>query len=371
MIRVLVLSVLVLMPLFGHAEGELKSNFLEVDGDKYHYLSMGDESRPLMLFVHGFPEFSYTWREQLKYFSDRFYAVAVDMKGYNLSSKPKDVAAYKSTHVAEGLYKFAKKLSPTQPIFLVAHDWGGSISWLMASAHKEFIKALVILNVGHPLLFFREYTKGPGGGSPRAKPAQYDLSVYIRNIRSGLWDEKYYSNENFKAFAEVVFDNSVGSSRRFFDEDTKKAYMKAWSQVDPATQVSSLTASLNYYRAMDVPEPGFWVQKKIWFAQLIKKLRVEVPTLVLWGKGDTFVAESVNDGLGGLVPDLTFKAFDGLTHWILHEDPDLVNREIEEFLGKRFAEVAKKLSPKQPAAGKTEGSDRSAAEREPASKPKN
>ena len=341
------LFALLSIPHYGYAESAMKSNFIEVDGDKYHYLFKGDPNRPVMLFVHGFPEYSYTWREQLNYFSDRFHAVAVDMKGYNLSSKPKDVAAYKSTRVAEDLYKFAKKLSPNQPIYLVAHDWGGSIAWLMASAHKDFIKALIILNVGHPLLFFREYTNGPA--APGAKPGQYDLSVYIRNIRSGLWDEKYYSADNFKAFANVVFDNNVGSTRRFFDDETKNDYLKAWSQIDPTTQVSALTASLNYYRAMEVPEPGFWVRKKIWFAQLIGKFRVDVPTLVLWGKDDHFVAETVNAGISSLVPDVTYKTFDGLSHWILHEDPDLVNREIDSFLGKRFSEVAQKAPSSKPA----------------------
>lgn len=318
----------------------MKSKFLEVGGETYHYLSMGDESKPVLLFIHGFPEFSYTWREQLKHFSDRFHTVAVDMKGYNLSSKPKEVSAYKSITVAEDLYQFAKKLSPDRPIFVVAHDWGGSIAWLMASAHKDFIKALTILNVGHPLLFFREYTKGPGRPGA-AKPAQYDLSVYIRNIRSGLWNEDYYKNDGYKAFAEVVFDNNVGDSPRFFDEKTRQMYVEAWSQVDPKTQVSSLTASLNYYRAMDVPQPGFWVRRKIWLAQVLGKLRVDVPTLVLWGKDDHFVAEEVNNGLSRLVPDLTFKSFDGLSHWILHEDPQLVNSEIDSFLSKRFPEVSR------------------------------
>lgn len=310
----------------------IKSNFLEVGGDRYHYLSMGDTGHPLMLFVHGFPEFSLAWREQLKHFSGRFHAVAVDMKGYNLSSKPKEITAYKSTHVADGLYQFAKKLSPSRPIFLVGHDWGGSISWLLASIHPELVKALVILNVGHPLLFFREYSKGPGAGNT----AQYDLSAYIRNIRSGLWGEEFYSAKHFRVFARILFENDIGSARGFFDESTKKAYIDAWSQVDPSSQVSALTASLKYYRAISLPEPGIWARKKIWLAQLLGKLRVTVPTLVLWGKDDAFIAGSVNDGLAGLVPDLTLKTFGGTSHWIHHENPDLVNREIDNFLGKRF-----------------------------------
>src|SRR6266550_6023405 len=150
----------------------LKHEYAEVNGERLHYVTTGKGK--LIMFVHGFPEFWYEWKNQLAEFGRDYQAVAPDMRGYNLSSKPADVDQSQVKYMVEDLRALAEKLGHRKFI-LVAHDWGGGIAWAFAIAHPEYLEKLIIINAPHPALFAREL---------RDNPAQQKASRYMLDFRA-------------------------------------------------------------------------------------------------------------------------------------------------------------------------------------------
>src|SRR5215469_10320740 len=134
-------------------------NYAEVNGIRLHYAAEGQG--PLMLFLHGFPEFWYAWKDQLAEFGRDHLAVAPDMRGYNLSDKPADVEQYAVPHLVEDVRALASALNGGQRFTLVGHDWGGVVAWAFALAHPELLERLVIVNAPHPAIFQRELRGNP------------------------------------------------------------------------------------------------------------------------------------------------------------------------------------------------------------------
>lgn len=147
------------------------------NGTRLHYASAGRRGAPLMLFVHGFPEFWYAWEAQLAAFGDTHFAVAPDMRGYNLSSKPAEVDAYRPKPLVQDLEQFIAALGYDSAI-VVAHDWGGAICWNLAIQHPERVARLVIVNSPHPWVF---------ANALLSDPAQQAASAYMNWLRQPGW----------------------------------------------------------------------------------------------------------------------------------------------------------------------------------------
>src|SRR5712671_845972 len=150
----------------------LTHKYAEANGIRLHYVTTGKGK--LLLFVHGFPEFWYAWKNQLVEFGRDYQAVAPDMRGYNLSSKPTEVEQYQVQYLVEDLRALAEKLGHKK-LILVAHDWGGAVAWAFAIAHPDYLEKLVIINAPHPGVFQREL---------RDNPAQQKASGYMLMFRS-------------------------------------------------------------------------------------------------------------------------------------------------------------------------------------------
>jgi epoxide hydrolase 4 len=129
----------------------LKDDYVQVNGVQLHYVSSGEG--PLILFLHGFPEFWYAWRNQLAEFGQDHCAVALDMRGFNLSDKPGDVGQYRLNILVEDIRAFADHLSTGKKFVLVGHDWGGVVAWLFAIAHPDALAKLVIYQRAAPGCF--------------------------------------------------------------------------------------------------------------------------------------------------------------------------------------------------------------------------
>jgi pimeloyl-ACP methyl ester carboxylesterase len=293
----------------------LKDEYAEVNGVKLHYVTVGKGK--LIMFVHGFPEFWYEWKNQLAQFGTEYQAVAPDMRGYNLSSKPAEVDQYQVKYLVEDLRALAEKLGHKKFI-LVAHDWGGAVAWAFAIAHPDYLEKLVIINAPHPGVFAREL---------RENPDQQKASQYMLMFRSPQ-AEQILSANNYATLVQVVLGE--GLKNGVFNEDDKKAYIEAWSQP------GALTGGLNYYRAAKVGPPSSPDDKSTAnFAGMdAASLVVKVPTLVIWGEKDTALLTGNLDGLDKFVPNLTIKRIPDGTHWVIHEKPDLVNGYIKEFIKK-------------------------------------
>lgn len=288
-------------------------DYAEVNGVRLHYAHSGEVARPLILFVHGFPEFWYAWKNQLPEFGADYHAVAPDTRGYNLSSKPAEVEAYAMEHLVEDLRALAAQLSGGRKFTLVGHDWGGATAWAFAIAHPELLEKLVIVNAPHPAVFAREL---------RDNPAQQKASQYMLMFRNASAEAALAAND-YAALVRVVMGEGLKTG--VFAEEDRVEYLKAWSQP------GALTGGLNYYRASRVGPPSPGGEPASSFVSS-PSMTVHVPTLVVWGEKDIALCTGNLDGLDAFVPALTVKRIPDAGHWVIHEKPGEVNRTIREFL---------------------------------------
>jgi pimeloyl-ACP methyl ester carboxylesterase len=291
----------------------LKDKYTKVNGVRLHYVTAG--KGPLILFLHGFPEFWYEWKNQLVEFSKDHQAVAPDMRGYNLSEKPQELDQYKVSALVEDIRALSDHLSHGKKFVLVAHDWGGAVAWAFAIAHPEMLEKLVIVNAPHPGVF---------GKLLATNTAQQQASQYMLMFR-GENAEKTLSADNYGTLVNIVL--GAGLKSGVFTEQDKAEYIKAWSQP------GALTGGLNYYRANRVgPPAGQGGGSTGNFAIDPRALTVKVPTLVIWGEKDTALLPQNLDGLDQFVPQLTVKRIADGTHWVIHEKPAEVNGYIRDFI---------------------------------------
>ena len=145
----------------------IREGFADVGDARLHYLAAGDPAQPMLLFLHGFPEFAGMWRGIIGRLSDRFFCVAPDQLGYNLSDKPQEVARYRTKRLVEDVSAFVAAFQPQRRFTLVAHDWGGAVAWAYALKHADTLDRLVILNAVHPAAFQRAADRPGIAGNDR------------------------------------------------------------------------------------------------------------------------------------------------------------------------------------------------------------
>ena len=292
---------------------DFQSQYAEVNGIRLHYISVGKGK--LIIFVHGFPEFWYEWEKQLIEFGQDYQAVAPDLRGYNLSSKPSDVEKYHVKYLIEDLRALAEHLGH-EKFIMVGHDWGGGVAWSAAIRHPEIVEKLVIINSPHPAVFARELLNNPD---------QQKASQYMLILRSAE-AERVLSENNFSRLSDVLVQFG---SKWEMSEERRLKYIDAWSQP------GALTGSLNYYRASPLYPPTSTEDKEQIKSILNlpkEMLAVRVPTLVIWGEQDRALLTGNLDGLEEYIEDLTLKRIPDGTHWVIHEQPELLNRLIRDFI---------------------------------------
>lgn len=286
--------------------------YTEVNGIRLHYVTEG--SGRLILFAHGFPEFWYAWKDQLTEFGRDYQAVALDMRGFNLSSKPAEVEQYQMKYLVEDVRGLVRQLGHER-FTLVAHDWGGAMAWVFAVSHPEMLDGLVIINSPHPAIFARELS---------ANPAQQQSSQYMVMLR-GSDSEQALAANNYAQLREKFMGDGLWNG--IFSEEDRTAYLEAWAQP------GALTGGVNYYRVSRVtPTPIGTQAAQEGPSRDLNSLMVRVPTLVIWGEQDRALLTGNLDGLEQFVPDLRVKRIPDGSHWVVHEHPALVNQYIREFV---------------------------------------
>jgi epoxide hydrolase 4 len=310
------------------------------NGIRLHLRSTGKRGWPLMLFLHGFPEFGGAWDAQLQYFGMSFYAAAPDLRGFGQSSQPVEVDAYKPRALLEDLALLIGRLGCASCV-VVAHDWGGVLAWALARANPELVERLIVINAPHPVPFARALAD---------HPAQRRASGYINWLRQPgaelalaengfarlerFFDEDVTSSQ-FAPFADTGADaarTDAGSARArpaWFDEATRARYHAAWSR--PADNGVPLVGPVNYYRASAL-YPGAAGPGGAPLALDPAAFQIHVPTRVIWGERDPALLPVLLEGLDALVHPLDIVRVPTGTHWLIHEQPDRINALIEGFV---------------------------------------
>lgn len=282
------------------------------NGTRLHYASAGEKGKPLILFVHGFPEFWYEWESQLGEFGGDYFAVAPDLRGFNLSDMPADLSAYKARHIVDDLRRLAEHLG-YERFVMVAHDWGGAVAWNFAIVLPQLLHKLIIVNSPHPYLFMKALA---------TDPAQKAASEYMNWLRAE-GSEKALTKDNF-ALLEGLLSGMGESPTPWFTDDVRARYHACWSR--------GLTGGVNYYRASPLHPPTDAHPGPMKLEMNPADFRIKVPTRVIWGEQDIALPKTLLDGLDEFVDDLKVERIPEGTHWVIHEQPHRVNRLIRGFL---------------------------------------
>ena len=286
---------------------------VEANGIKLH-VARGGEG-PLILFLHGFPDYWGCWRSQLEYFAAKgFTAVAPDLRGFNLSDKPEAVEQYRAKHLMGDVAALAARYGGGRKFTLVAHDWGGAVAWGYAIARPETLRGLVICNSPHPYTFWRELCHNP---------AQQQASDYFHLFRQPGKAEHVLAKDGYARLWGMVSNDWGGGM----------AVAERAGFIEAMSQPGALTGGLNYYRATPMVPPKDGEPGASGLQLQAKDFIVRVPTLVIWGERDRALLSSLLDGLDELVPDLKVVRVPDAGHWVMRQLPDLVNSEIAAFLG--------------------------------------
>lgn len=276
-------------------------------GIHLHCAETGTPGAPLIVFLHGFPEFWGAWKDILPRFSQGWHAVAPDMRGYNRSSKPPEVSDYRIDTLVADIDGLITALGH-QDCVLVAHDWGGAVGWAVAISKPQRVRRLVILNAPHPVPFSRLLASDPN---------QQKASTYMAFLRSEGSEAQLAAN----SFAMIEsFLAAGGETPAWYDEATRSAYHEAWGQPD------AIRGGVNYYRATALRSGA---NKPVVLDPAA--FRVTMPTRVIWGERDRALLPALLVGLDEVVPDLEVVRLPKATHWLTHEDPVRVAALIHEF----------------------------------------
>jgi len=277
------------------------SRFFEANGIRLHAITAGDESRPLVILLHGFPEFWYGWHKQIDPLATRFYVVAPDQRGYNLSEKPAAIADYTLDVLASDVVALARACGRNRA-FIVGHDWGGVIAWWTAAYYPETVERIVILNAPHPLAIRRLLRRSIG---------QLFRSWYAGFIQIPTIPEVLVQARDYAALVSAMRRSSRPET---FTAGDFEQYRRAWEQP------GALTSMMNYYRAFARrPQPG--------------EGRLQAPTLILWGKKDVTLKPELAKLSARYCGRAEVRYFPNATHWLQHEEPEAVNAAILEFFG--------------------------------------
>ena len=282
------------------------------NGMRLHYASAGERGRPLILFLHGFPEFWYEWQEQLAEFGRDYYAVAPDLRGFNLSSMPPEVSDYKARHIVDDIRLLAAHLG-YEKFVLVAHDWGGAIAWNFAITLPHLLHKLVMINSPHPYAFMRALT---------ADPKQRAASEYMNWLRAP-GSEGALAKDDFQLL-DGFFTGRGQVHTGWFAGAVREKYHECWRR--------GLTGGINYYRVSPLHPPTTENQGPLALGLKPEDFRIQVPTRIIWGESDIALLPILLDGLDELIDDLRVERIPEGSHWIVHEQPERISRLIRGFL---------------------------------------
>ncbi len=276
--------------------------FATINDVRLHYVEAG--SGPLVLLLHGFPEFHYSWRRQIPALvAAGFRVIAPDLRGYNQSEKPHGVRNYRIELLVADVVELIRHAGVARAV-VVGHDWGGAIAWQTAMAHPEMVERLIVLNCPHPGVFVKKLWR----------PRQLRRSWYIFFFQLPWLPEWWLRRRNFAALDPMWTGDPVRPGT--FTREDIAAYKEALAQP------GAVTATINYYRAM--------FRRPL---ALKRSLRpIDVPTQLICGERDRHLGLPLLEGTQAWVRDLRIERIPDASHWVQNDAPERVNELMVGFL---------------------------------------
>ncbi|HNP20013.1 MAG TPA: alpha/beta hydrolase [Fulvivirga sp.] len=274
----------------------VEDHYTTNNGVRIHYVTLGEG--PVVLFVHGFPDFWYTWRDQMAVLATDYKVLAVDLRGYNLSDKPEGVENYTFNVLVQDLRAIILD-NGERPVYLVAHDWGAAIAWRLAINYPQLIKKLVILSVPHP-----------NAGDQISIPIESRKPSYV---------DRFVSEE----FRNQLTTNWLAAW--VTDPKAKERYREAFEKSDK-------DAMINYYKANastleNLNSEEFLQRSKVKLANLT------MPVLVIHGKNDPYLPISGHNNTWNFVDnELTIEVLPDAGHFIQRDESGKVTQLIKTFI---------------------------------------
>ena len=279
-----------------------------LDSVVLHYVEAGEPENPLVVLLHGFPEFWYAWRHQIEALAAEFHVVAPDLRGYNRSEKPSGVGSYRPHRLVDDVVELVDHFG-VERANVVGHDWGGVVTWEFGHRHPERIDRLAVLNAPHPEALDRELRS----------PAQLARSWYALFFQLPRIPEAILERADGWLGALLRTDPTNAA----FDESDIDRYERA------IARPGALTAALNYYRAFGRSQLRRWLGLA---ESNGRNPTVEAEALVIWGEQDRALGTELLDGLDRWVPDIRIERLPEASHWVQNDAPKHVTDLLEEFL---------------------------------------
>lgn len=293
---------------------EARHRFVELNGRPFHYLEWGDAGAPVLLFLHGFPEFGAAWGEVAERLAGSYRCIAPDQRGFGESWAPAEVEAYAMRELVGDMAALIGTLG--DQVTVVGHDWGASVAYGLAMFRPELVSRLIIINGVHPVPFQRELAAGG---------AQSSASQYILYLRAEESEDRLAADD----YQRLLKLFSAHMDLSWLTPAKLELYKREWSRP------GRLKAMINWYRAspLQVARPGEPLNGVP--ARARDRLQVRCPHLLIWGDEDTALLPECIEGLEDYAPDLTVRHVPGADHWICHQKPDVVAVLIREWLDAR------------------------------------
>ncbi len=273
--------------------------FIKTNGIHLHTAVVGPENGPLVILLHGFPEFWYGWKKQISTLANSGYRVIIpDQRGYNLSDKPKGIKQYTIDKLRDdviGLIECFGRKKAT----IIGHDWGALVAWHLASTRASYVDKVIPINVPHPAVFMGNIVK---------HPTQMFRSSYILFFQTPVIPEKLLSENDYKAIKNMML---ISAYPRTFSQQDLQQYEASWSKPN------ALMSMLNWYRALRAGTMG-----------QISNERVTVPVRMIWGRKDQFLSFMLAKESMKMCDDGRLTMVQEATHWIHHEQPEILNKLI-------------------------------------------
>ena len=288
------------------SDGQIAHRYADLGDVRLHYVEAGEG--PLVVLLHGFPDFWYSWRHQIPVLiSAGFRVVAPDMRGYNLSDKPRGVRAYRSAILARDVQRLILACGAERAV-VGGHDWGAAVAWFVGMRHPEVVQRLVIMNVPHPERFLRGLRTG----------RQLLKSWYMFFFQLPRLPEASLRAGNFAVLRQTLRTDPMRPGA-FTAEDIER-------YVEALERPGALTGAVNYYRALFRQDP-----RRLW-ADL---RRIDAPVLIIWGERDRYLRKELAEPSRRWVPNVRVERLPDASHWVHMDDPERVNSLLLDFLADR------------------------------------